>query len=220
MEKSLYSLPAGIAVEAEVTPEVEIEIDMEGGDEPAVEIEVKLSSFDDNLAENMDEGDLQMISEELLQFIQDDITSRKDWERTYKEGLDLLGLRIDERTEPWDGACGVYHPILSESVVKFQSETILETFPASGPVKTKIIREQILPDTTNSTAELVSVANRSERTAVSISFIVETKASAIFFEKNLKWLGYKSDQPDSCNHKTFFKDTNKGVQIASVYYAP
>lgn len=139
MEKSLYSLPTGIEIEAEATPEVEIEIDMEGGDEPAVEIEVKLSSFDENLAESMDEGDLQMISEELLQFIQDDITSRKDWERTYKEGLDLLGLRIDERTEPWDGACGVYHPILSESVVKFQSETILETFPASGPVKTKII---------------------------------------------------------------------------------
>jgi hypothetical protein len=139
MEKSLYSLPTGIEIEAEAAPDVEIEIDMEGGDEPAVEIEVKLSSFDENLAENMDEGDLQMISEELLQFIQDDITSRKDWERTYKEGLDLLGLRIDERTEPWDGACGVYHPILSESVVKFQSETILETFPASGPVKTKII---------------------------------------------------------------------------------
>ena len=139
MEKSLYSLPTGIEIEAEAAPDVEIEIDMEGGDEPAVEIEVKISSFDDNLAENMDEGDLQMISEELLQFIQDDITSRKDWERTYKEGLDLLGLRIDERTEPWDGACGVYHPILSESVVKFQSETILETFPASGPVKTKII---------------------------------------------------------------------------------
>ena len=139
MEKSLYSLPTGIEIEAEAAPDVEIEIDMEGGDEPAVEIEVKLSSFDENLAENMDEGDLQMISEELLQSIQDDITSRKDWERTYKEGLDLLGLRIDERTEPWDGACGVYHPILSESVVKFQSETILETFPASGPVKTKII---------------------------------------------------------------------------------
>ena len=88
------------------------------------------------------------------------------------------------------------------------------------PVETKIVREQILPDTTNSTAELVSVANRSEKTTVSIGFIVETKASAIFFEKNLKWLGYKSDQPDSCNHKTFFKDTDKGVQIASVYYAP
>jgi hypothetical protein len=139
MEKSLYSLPTGIEVEAQVTPEVEIEIEMEGGDEPAVEIEVTLPSFDENLAEKMSEGDLQLIAEELLQFIQDDITSRKDWERTYKEGLDLLGLRIDERTEPWDGACGVYHPILSESVVKFQSETILETFPASGPVKTKII---------------------------------------------------------------------------------
>jgi hypothetical protein len=139
MEKSLYSLPTGIEVEAQVAPEIEIEIDMEGGDEPVVEIEVNLPSFDENLAEKMPEGDLQLIAEELLQFIQDDLTSRKDWERTYKEGLDLLGLRIDERTEPWDGACGVYHPILSESVVKFQSETILETFPASGPVKTKII---------------------------------------------------------------------------------
>ena len=139
MEKSLYSLPTGIEVEAQIAPDVEIEIDMEGGDEPVVEIEVNLPSFDENLAEKMPEGDLQLIAEELLQFIQDDITSRKDWERTYKEGLDLLGLRIDERTEPWDGACGVYHPILSESVVKFQSETILETFPASGPVKTKII---------------------------------------------------------------------------------
>jgi len=139
MEKSLYALPVGIEVEAEITPEVEIEIEMEGGDEPAVEIEVNLSSFDENLAEKMPEGELQALSEDLLQFIRDDLTSRKDWERTYKEGLDLLGLRIDERTEPWDGACGVYHPILSESVVKFQSETILETFPASGPVKTKII---------------------------------------------------------------------------------
>lgn len=139
MEKSLYSLPTGIEVEAQIAPEVEIEIEVEGGDEPVVEIEVNLPSFDENLAEKMDDGDLQSISEELLQFIQDDLTSRKDWERTYKEGLDLLGLRIDERTEPWDGACGVYHPILSESIVKFQSEIILETFPASGPVKTKII---------------------------------------------------------------------------------
>lgn len=137
IEKSLYSLPVGM--EDQAAPEVEIEIEMEDGDEPAVEIEVKTSSFDENLAETISEGELQSISDELLQFIQDDITSRKDWERTYKDGLDLLGLRIDERTEPWDGACGVYHPILSESVVKFQSETILETFPASGPVKTKII---------------------------------------------------------------------------------
>jgi len=137
MEKSLYALPVGI--EAEITPEVEIEIEIEGGEEPIVEIEINLPSFDENLAEKLSEGQLELLSSDLLQFIRDDLTSRKDWERTYKEGLDLLGLRIDERTEPWDGACGVYHPILSESVVKFQSETILETFPASGPVKTKII---------------------------------------------------------------------------------
>jgi len=71
--------------------------------------------------------------------VKTDMQSRKDWERTYREGLQLLGLKIDDRTEPWEGACGVYHPILAESVVKFQAETILETFPASGPVKTKII---------------------------------------------------------------------------------
>jgi len=141
MEKSLYQLPAGIEAIAETVPEVEIEIEMEQEDdeEPVVEVEVKVSSFDENLAESMDEGELQLLSSEILSLIKDDIASRKDWEKTYKEGLDLLGLRIDERTEPWDGACGVYHPILSESVVKFQSETILETFPASGPVKTKII---------------------------------------------------------------------------------
>jgi hypothetical protein len=141
MEKSLYQLPPGIEALTEAAPEVEIEIEMEqeDGEEPVVEIEVNLASFDENLAESMDEGALQLVSEEILSFIQDDLTSRKDWEKTYKEGLSLLGLKIDERTEPWDGACGVYHPILSESVVKFQSETILETFPASGPVKTKII---------------------------------------------------------------------------------
>ena len=141
MEKSLYQLPPGIEALSEAAPEVEIEIAMEqeDGEEPVVEIEVNLASFDENLAEKMDEGDLQMVSEDILSLIKDDLTSRKDWEKTYKEGLSLLGLKIDERTEPWDGACGVYHPILSESVVKFQSETILETFPASGPVKTKII---------------------------------------------------------------------------------
>ncbi len=139
MEKSLYALPEGIEVLAAKTPEIEIEIDMELGDEPAVEIEIKNPSFDENLAEDIDEGTLQTISNDLLDMIRDDLTSRKEWERTYKDGLELLGLKIDERTEPWEGACGVYHPILSESVVKFQSETILETFPASGPVKTKII---------------------------------------------------------------------------------
>ena len=137
IEKSLYELPEGITEDA--TPDIEIEVEIEDGEEPAVEVEIKTPSFDDNLAEEIDEGTLQKVSEDILDLIKQDINSRKEWEKTYKDGLELLGLRIDERTEPWDGACGVYHPLLAESVVKFQSETILETFPASGPVKTKII---------------------------------------------------------------------------------
>jgi len=88
------------------------------------------------------------------------------------------------------------------------------------PVETKIVREQILPDTTSSTAELVSVANRLEDISVSVHFVVNSKKQFAFFEDNLKWLGYESDQPDSCFNKTFFNYTDKGVQIASVYYAP
>ena len=137
IEKSLYSMPQGLG--ALNSSGVEFEIEMEDGDEPAVEVEIGDPKFEKNLAEDMDEGDLQLLSEEILDMIQGDLDSRKEWEKTYKEGLELLGLQIDERTEPWDGACGVYHPILAESVVRFQSETILETFPASGPVKTKIL---------------------------------------------------------------------------------
>ena len=137
IEKSLYSMPQGLG--ALNSSGVEFEIEMEDGDEPAVEVEIRDPKFEKNLAEDMDEGDLQLLSDEILDMIQGDLDSRKEWEKTYKEGLELLGLQIDERTEPWDGACGVYHPILAESVVRFQSETILETFPASGPVKTKIL---------------------------------------------------------------------------------
>ena len=139
IEKSLYSMPQGLG--ALNTPDLEIEIEMEqeNGEEPTIEIEIGNPKFEKNLAEDMDEGDLQLLSDEILDMIQGDLDSRKEWEKTYKEGLELLGLQIDERTEPWDGACGVYHPILAESVVRFQSETILETFPASGPVKTKIL---------------------------------------------------------------------------------
>lgn len=139
IEKSLYSMPQGLG--ALDTPDLEIEIEMEqeNGEEPTIEIEIGSPKFEKNLAEDMDEGDLQLLSDEILDMIQGDLDSRKEWEKTYKEGLELLGLQIDERTEPWDGACGVYHPILAESVVRFQSETILETFPASGPVKTKIL---------------------------------------------------------------------------------
>jgi hypothetical protein len=88
------------------------------------------------------------------------------------------------------------------------------------PVETKIVREQILPDTTSSVAELVSVGYKMELAKVDVSFIVKNKEGAKFFERNLKWLGYNTYQHDSCDHKTFYRDTDKGVQMASVYYAP
>ena len=135
ISKSLYNLPVGL----DSTEEEAVEYELPVEDDGSVVVEINVESFDDNLAEIMPEADLESISSEILDDIRTDISSRKEWERTYKEGLELLGLKIEDRTEPWDGACGVFHPILAESVVKFQSETIIETFPASGPVKTKII---------------------------------------------------------------------------------
>lgn len=139
IEKSLYSMPQGLGALEAPDLEIEIAMEQEDGEEPTIEVEIGSPKFEKNLAEDMDESELQLLSDEILDMIQGDLDSRKEWEKTYKEGLELLGLQIDERTEPWDGACGVYHPILAESVVRFQSETILETFPASGPVKTKIL---------------------------------------------------------------------------------
>ena len=92
-----------------------------------------------NLAEIMDEGDLDSIASELISDFEDDLNTRADWEKAYIQGLDLLGLKIEERTIPWPGACGVYHPVLTEAVIRFQAQTIMEVFPSSGPVETKIV---------------------------------------------------------------------------------
>jgi len=95
--------------------------------------------FDSNLAEYLDDKLLASISDELVADFKTDLLSRSDWERTYKKGLDLLGLKIEDRSTPWPGACGVFHPILAEAAVRFQSQATMETFPAGGPVRTKII---------------------------------------------------------------------------------
>lgn len=95
--------------------------------------------FHANLAEYIDESELDALGHELLDDFESDSRSRQDWEQTYKKGLDLLGLKIEDRSSPWPGACGVFHPILSEAAVRFQSQAIMETFPAGGPVKTKIV---------------------------------------------------------------------------------
>jgi hypothetical protein len=149
IDKSLYQAPIGIdALEKE--PEIEIEIeDPEsvkiGIDGLEIEIEPGVEAsdeFDANLAEYISERDLVEIAGDLLGDFEDDISARKDWIQTYVDGLELLGMKIEERSEPWEGACGVYHPLLSEALVKFQSETIMETFPAAGPVKTRLIGKE------------------------------------------------------------------------------
>jgi hypothetical protein len=96
-------------------------------------------NFDDNLAEFLDESVLATIGSDLIEEVAGDITSRKDWVEMYVKGLDVLGMKYEERTEPWNGACGVFSTILTEAAVRFQSETIIETFPAAGPVKTEIV---------------------------------------------------------------------------------
>ena len=98
--------------------------------------------FNKNLAEDLTEGRLQEISSDLIGDFDEDVSSRKDWMQTYVDGLQLLGMKIEERMEPWPGACGVYHPILSETLVKFQSGTIMEIFPAQGPDKTQVIGKE------------------------------------------------------------------------------
>ena len=149
MDKSLYQAPAGIAQLDDGEPELEIEIvdpeevSIKG---PGFELEIKKDGegedFNDNLAEEMDASELQSLAEDLASDIDNDKMSRKDWEDTYKNGLTLLGLKYEERTEPWSGACGVFHPMITEAVVRFQAETITETFPARGPVRTKIIGKE------------------------------------------------------------------------------
>jgi hypothetical protein len=155
IDKSLSQAPLGLD---QLDPEMM-------GDEPALEITIEdpesveigtnglairiepgeedeEDDFDQNLAEVIPEAVLTSLISELIGDFDSDIASRKDWIQTYVDGLELLGMKIEERSEPWEGACGVYHPMLSEALVKFQAETMMETFPAAGPVKTQIIGKE------------------------------------------------------------------------------
>jgi hypothetical protein len=138
IDKSLYEAPMGL--DALVEPEIEIEI--LDGIELEIEPEEEIAEFGANLAEEMDDSTLQSIASDLLADYDSDVNSRRDWLDTYVKGLELLDLKHEERMEPWAGACGVTHPLLIESAVKFQSESIVETFPAAGPVKTVIIGKE------------------------------------------------------------------------------
>jgi hypothetical protein len=150
VDKSLMQAPLGLDALADAEPAIEIEIEdpesvTVGVDGMVIEMtkaEPRAEDFDANLAEFMGENELQSLASELLGNYEQDLSSRKDWLDTYVKGMKILGIRYEERTEPWPGACGVFHPLLMESAVKFQSETIMETFPAMGPVKAKIIGKE------------------------------------------------------------------------------
>jgi len=147
IDKGLYQAPQGLAATPEAEP-IEIEIvDPEAVHISAGDMSIDIepegeSDFSKNLAEDMDEQDLMTLGSDLIGLFETDLNGRKDWADTYVQGLKLLGLKYEETTEPWAGACGVFHPMLSEAVVRFQSEAIMETFPSSGPVKTQILGKE------------------------------------------------------------------------------
>jgi len=155
VDKAINQAPLGLdaTLEAGAVPGINMEPDLEIEIEDPEEVTLRMdgleielepgeeedSEFNENLAELLDQGQLAEIAGDLIGDFDDDLASRRDWIQTYVDGLELLGMKVEDRTEPWPGACGVYHPLLTEAVVKFQAETMMETFPAQGPVRTQII---------------------------------------------------------------------------------
>ena len=153
VDKGLYSAPMGIEEESlEQEENLEIEIvnpEMVTLDDGSVEVTIipdadvgDIIDFGDNIAEALDDSDLVALAEDLVGLVDADIGSRKDWADSFVKGLDVLGFKYEERTEPWDGACGVYSTVLAEAAIRFQAETMSETFPAAGPVKVKVLGEE------------------------------------------------------------------------------
>ena len=151
IEKGLYAAPEGIDDELEMEGESALEIEivdpeMVTLDDGSVEITIipdanisDITSFDANIADFLDDGQLNELADDLVGLVDADIDSRKDWADTFVKGLDVLGFKYEERTDPWEGACGVYSTVLAEAAIRFQAETMSETFPSAGPVRVKII---------------------------------------------------------------------------------
>jgi hypothetical protein len=152
IDKAVNQAPLGLTGlnEEDLGPDLEIEIeDPESVTLRTGDLEIELEpgeegddKFNENLAEVLDDKELASLASDLIAEVDSDISARKDWIQTYVDGLELLGLKIEDRTEPWPGACGVYHPLLSEALVKFQAETMMATFPAAGPVRTEIVGKE------------------------------------------------------------------------------
>ena len=208
IDKALYQAPEGIDALAEQESPLEIEIENPEGvtigmDGLEIEIEPASEKSDDfyvNLAEEMDERVLASLASDLTSDFEGDVAARKDWIQTYVDGLELLGLKIEERSEPWEGACGVYHPLLSEALVKFQSETMMSIFPAMGPVKTKVIGKET-PET-KAAAERVQEDMNYQLTEVMQEYRPET-------ERLLWGLGLAGNA-----FKKVYEDEQLGRQVA------
>ena len=217
IEKGMFAAPEGIDVEIEgdepvepVEQALEIEIvdpEMVTLSDGSVEITLipdaaptDMLPFDVNLAEHLDDSILQSLSNDLIGLIDSDMDSRKEWADTYVKGLDVLGFKYEERTTPWEGACGVHSTVLAEAAIRFQAETMSETFPAAGPVRVKVLGEETREKT--EAAERVKADMNYELTEVMVEYRPE-------HERMLYSLGLAG----SAFKKVYF-DPNIGRQVA------
>ena len=218
IEKGLYAAPEGIddLLEGEMMDgdmmgaQLEIEIvdpEMVTLSDGSMEItlvpdanEADLMGFDANLAEALDDNDLQGLAQDLIGLIDADIESRKDWADTFVKGLDVLGFKYEERTDPWEGACGVYSTVLAEAAIRFQAETMSETFPAAGPVRVKILG-----------AETPEKAEAAERVKADMNY--ELTERMVEYRPEHERMLYSLGLAGSAFKKVYF-DPNLGRQVA------
>jgi len=210
VEKGLYSAPMGIEEAAADEAELEIEIvdpEMVTMSDGSVEVTIIPNAdigdtvpFDANLAEVLEDSTLNKLADELVGSVDGDISSRKDWADTFVKGLDVLGFKHEERGEPWEGACGVYSTVLAEAAIRFQAETMSETFPAAGPVKVKVLGEE--------TKEKEDAAQR-----VKADMNYELTERMVEYRPEHERLLYSLGLAGSAFKKVYY-DTNIGRQVA------
>tara|TARA_R110000824_G_scaffold34571_2_gene109485 strand:- start:663 stop:3110 length:2448 start_codon:yes stop_codon:yes gene_type:complete len=210
IEKGLYAAPEGIEGLAEAEEEMSIDIvnpEMVTLDDGSMEITLVSDSgiggmgeFDSNIAEFLSDSDLSALADELIESVESDTDARKEWAETYVKGLQVLGFNIEERSEPWEGACGVYSNVLAEAAIRFQAEAMSETFPAAGPVRAKVIGEE--------TKDKLEAADR-----VKTDMNYELTEKMVEYRSEHERMLYSLGLAGSAFKKVYF-DPNLGRQVA------
>jgi len=210
IEKGLYAAPEGIDELDESEEGMSIEIvdpEMVTLSDGSMEITIvpgsdidSMGEFDSNLAEFLDDNDLALLADDLIEAVDSDTDARKEWAETYVKGLQVLGFNIEERSEPWEGACGVYSNVLAEAAIRFQAEAMSETFPAQGPVRTKVLGEE--------TKEKLEAADR-----VKADMNYELTEKMVEYRSEHERLLYSLGLAGSAFKKVYF-DPNLGRQAA------